>query len=707
MCRLFFSFLILFATTLVHAREQILLEQLLNEKLNSPQQSISNSRLSIYKYSLSQAEADDDWKLFGSVGAARNSEVATEDDDRKYTGVGGTIGLSYPLFGTLETKENQVKRASSLIDIESHNYAKITYDNERAITINYINYWSSILKEIATNQFLTHEQQVLNKLKQRVDKGLLYRSDFHEFSSAFFLAKKHQKSHLLERKKSLNNIETLTGLIIGEFTPVKPEINNICHDPLTISTTIQQTNHELKQLEKEIKSILSQLENSRWSGVESDFSVKQSIGYETNPDGDTSSLSAAINVKMPLDIGKYNHSSRQILKYRLIEKRAEYDLRLNELEQLAFNQYQNMQTKKANLDFQLSRLRGTEDSTKRETLRFNMIDGDVVEKVVQAHIKQYVQLIDYIEALHQYLASRALANKELTKNCTITGNNNYEIPFSSLDIKKHQLNKSKKHNAKANKIINRESTSLYVWKSEDLFPKSQEDLSHLKLLNNQGINRLIVSLNALQIKKHTTNKLALVNFIDSAQSNNIQIELLLGEPTWIYPADRHKLLDILKLLDDLPFKGLHLDLELDQLDESKLTRDQQMVELVSTIKAVTRSTNLPVTLITHPRYSASSDDFCLFCELEKTSIHEISLMIYLNNYKSVAKKAEKIIKQYPGIKFSIAQSIEPEIDSANTYNHLNINQLSIEMAKLRSMLLQPNFNGIVIQSWSDFKELLP
>ncbi len=695
------------ASNCTQAIERISLEQLLAEKITSPQQSISNTRLKIHNETLSQAQAEDDWEAFGSIGVAQNSELVTENEDREYSNIGGTIGLRYPLFGSMEAKENQVKRATSSIGIESYNLTKITYDDDRAITINYINYWSALLKTLATNQFLTKKNDTTEKLKQRVEKGLLYRSDYYEFQSAFALADRNLSVHKLEKQRSLNNIETITGYEVGDFIPVKPSINAICYDSQNISYIIQQNNLELKQLAKEIELIKSILENSTWSGIESDFSIKHSIGYETNPNGDTSSFAASINVRMPLDIGQYNHSNKQILKFKLVEKRAEYDLRQNELKQLAFNQYQNMLTKRANLEFQFNRLNGTEDSKKREEMRFKMIDGDVIEKVVQSNIKHYVQTIDYIEALRQYLISQALANMELTINCHARNYKaTYDAPYSTYEIENSFKNTAVKDKKKTNNIVNRETNSLYVWKSEQLFKQIKNNPSYFKVLNNHGVNRLIVSLDASQIMDFSNTPAPLLKFIKTAEKHDIHIELLLGEPTWIYPENRYKLVTIIESLSDVPFRGIHLDIELDQLDESTISVHEQQIELLNTIKLVTRKTDLPITLITHPRYSVATDDFCLFCELEKTSIFEISLMIYRNNYQAVTAAASKIIDEYPGIKFSISQSIETGISSDNSYNHLDYNELSTEMTKLRSTLLQSNFNGIVIQSWNEFKELL-
>ena len=265
------------------------LSEILNGYFTSPMLKVSKTRMETNFNRLKQAQADDDWELFGTVGLSQNSEVATANDDREYTDLAGTIGLRYPLLGSMETKENAVLIAKSAIDIEGYNALQIKDNDRRSIIASYINYWAAYLKESITNTFLLDEKEIILKLKQRNTKGLLYKSDYYEFKSAFSLAKRNLIRHVEDKNNALADLVLFTSLEHKHFTPRNPVIKRTCITEEDV-TNITQESYELKKIKAEIDTIRNILENSSWNGVKSDFSIKQAIGYETNPNGDNSSI---------------------------------------------------------------------------------------------------------------------------------------------------------------------------------------------------------------------------------------------------------------------------------------------------------------------------------------------------------------------------------------------------------------------------------
>lgn len=422
----------------VNAAEIISLNTMYKNYHGSLRHDISKAKLLQNKYRLQQAHANDDWEIFGSIGASRNSEVLTSSSDRKYNATGGTIGLRYPLFGTMEAKENNVYLAEGTYAIEKQNSLEIIDEDLYQITSSYINYWIALHKKYATKNFLASEYEIKTQLLQRKSKGLLYESDYLELLSAFSLARRNMIKSQQNIELALRNFSIFMN---GKVTPFVPTPAYFDNAPITAKEKdhIVMQDKTLKILDIEKNTLNKIIKNSDWSGIESDFSIAQSIGYETNPDGDTNSLSAAINLRMPFGIASHKHSQKKILKYQLQEKEAEYSLRKSEIIRQINNQELDCETKLNTVDLQKIRLEGTSSTKYRQQLRVKMVDGDVIEQSVQADIRHYVQYLDYLDALNNYLQAKATYNKLISKpyigkNISTTMSKYYNLLPSSNEL---------------------------------------------------------------------------------------------------------------------------------------------------------------------------------------------------------------------------------------------------------------------------------
>jgi len=77
------------------------------------------------------------------------------------------------------------------------------------------------------------------------------------------------------------------------------------------------------------------------------------------------------------------------------------------------------------------------------------------------------------------------------------------------------------------------------------------------------------------------------------------VELLLGEPTWVLPQQRAKLLALIDGLRNLPFDALHLDLERGQLEKQQQSSWSEY--LLQTLRAVRSRSPWPIALTTNYR----------------------------------------------------------------------------------------------------------
>jgi len=170
-----------------------------------------------------------------------------------------------------------------------------------------------------------------------------------------------------------------------------------------------------------------------------------------------------------------------------------------------------------------------------------------------------------------------------------------EIPWL-IGIKLPQTQQPKKENLQLIRYS-------YVWDSKFLGKFSEEN-KFLQNTVNLGLKGIYISLNRKQIKEFLfkrSGREKLANFIKRAKSKGLEVQLLLGEPTWIYPENRENLLKIISYINKFnrenPFKefsGIHLDIEPHSLPEWKEKKEQLSKFYLETLRDVKLSTLIPV-----------------------------------------------------------------------------------------------------------------
>ena len=82
-------------------------------------------------------------------------------------------------------------------------------------------------------------------------------------------------------------------------------------------------------------------------------------------------------------------------------------------------------------------------------------------------------------------------------------------------------------------------------------------------------------------------------------------------------------------------------------------------------------------------------------------------MIYVSDPERAADIAGPILKDLPGVEFSVAQSLEPVLSAAESHAGQSCPQLEERLARLRGLLPEANFRGIVLQSWKEYEGQCP
>ncbi len=656
-------------------------------------------------------------EVFGGVsGGFQKSPFAREPFGHFFDPL-ARIGLRYPLLGSAERQQRAIEDAATQVRIET-----IRLDWSRRLAAlfleeNYAAYWSAQKILSLTDAYLhLRSEGVENLLRKRQEAGLLFKSDYFEFLSAFERAQRTQVEFFNNSNQALMRLAHLTNSTVPPFTPVKPSLGKIAS---TVSNEVDQL--DLRILQTQIDNLQNIRDTQNWQGIESDVSVTgfggPAIPHPSPPDGMQWGYGGAVgfNFRMPLEIVSYRKNEQSRLNSQLISLRADYTRRDQELQHDFHALLSSFQQLDQQINFQRTRLEAAQELMRERYLRLQVLDGDVIEQYLQALNAYYRIAVENIEAESEHWKLH-IRLRQFILLPNIPAEDNYpETDITSLTGPLHQarqfLIRGDKTTAKQRTEhvtpVNIQSISgplaAYVWNSEQLM--TQTGLWEEK--ETPSFNRFLVSLDAQQISQVAENPKRLQNFLHDARRHKKKIELLLGDPNWILPKYRDNLLQIIRKLAGVNFDGLHLDIEPDQL-ESELTGRARLEEFVETIRQVAAISPWTVGISIHPRYLTKESSFglCILCELSEIEVKEIAVMYYSMNIQGIVTTLKSAMQQHPTLVFSLAQSLEKELGPENSYAQKPQRNFIHAMQQLQDQLQNANFGGLIIQSWLDWENYL-
>ncbi|MEN4054052.1 MULTISPECIES: hypothetical protein [Sulfurimonas] len=192
----------------------------------------------------------------------------------------------------------------------------------------------------------------------------------------------------------------------------------------------------------------------------------------------------------------------------------------------------------------------------------------------------------------------------------------------------------------------------YSWEGFCNYKKAQTSFFS-KLTPTKRIFLSFSAQEILQLKNNAYERALLKDFFHDAKQNDIQIELLLGDESYIYPQNHEKLLALIDFFQNFPFKGVQLDIEPSALpkEQHPLWRD----EIINLVHKVKQHTPLALGLSINHKIASHS----LLQELHTAGLNEAVIMYYSINQKKVVQKLKNLLENNQKLHFSLALSIEP------------------------------------------------
>jgi len=658
-------------------------------------------------------------KMFGSAGLGHYKEAVTERRMRDYDRVRFSLGLHYPLLGTLARERINVLKAEART-WESRQQIKLArLKSLEALRSQYILLWGSQEQVKLCRSFLTDAPQVDRILLERKNKGLLLNADREEFLSAFALVRRNLANLKATEERALANINLLTNGYSGTFSAGIPHLPVPCIDRAVLRSTVLEQHPRIIRLRGLIEEQIGVINLARHSDIKAKISMlgHSDIDYPSAQDG--YGLRLQFTMDLPWEFSRAGKAEAGVEQAHLRKLQRQLDMISGQLLADVDNALQRYEAAFENKGFATRRLKAALEAVRERVLRRSSLAGDTFEQLQRSRYQYYQAAMDYVDAevsqLHataRLLVYNEDENRDNGKKVRIDSviNGNFLKPLNQLQLPQPDADvPSLKENAKRKPKAIHRGIGVYVWNTKKLFALEKSNDAFWQGVRKNKIIKMLLSFNRLQLDKLMLppGEKELRRFIRRANDEGVSIGLLLGEPTWILPEHRRNLLNIVDRFQGMGFSVIHLDLEPNQLAHMQLSDTYLLAHLLRTVQAVSRLSRLPVEIDLHPRYlnlRGETGDFCLGCGLQNLDGVSVTLMIYVNNPKRVAALAQPLLEKFPEIPFSIAQSVEPQLGNDESYAGISRVQLQKKLTALQK-ILGNRVRNIYIQSWQDYMDM--
>lgn len=640
---------------------------------------------------------------------------------------GGAITFQVPLTGARFENRAQIDR----LKLEIQDVSLLRKIAEAAvlagIRTNYYRYWNADRKLEHTTLFLQSQRQVDAVLKLRTQRGYVLESDRLEFMTAYDFGKRNLVQFQQEKEIALRALNFLCGDSTAHFEPVAPKFPGI--PPSMPNLQAEATSR-----------IATPLENPGNTGlllrtVESSVGISGSMHkyFDATIAGD---YHAFVALDIPLNAGA-RLRSRQQEAFAARLRRHQQNLQLSaEANGKIADLYNSYQIARSSYQLGENRVHSSREKIRISFLRAGFAEGDMIEKLVQAHRECYMATIEMLDAQERLYACAG----ELHARLAVAGykdlppNGDFPLPqpcisgpvlrlsiLDSINTLPAKGRSQKRFQAMIAENIEcgQDNSSLagtagslnaLVWDFDKL---SVQDSSLWSTLSGLGIDRIAISFSSgvfdsLRTDKSTADRVSKI--LAKATKNGIRTELLLGEARWMLPQYRQHLLSTLSAMEGLGFFGLCFDLEPNQLD-STLDEEKKLLLLYETLKETKAVIHKPFGVLLHPRYVDMPAGGMTFGEsLREIAPAYIGLMIYSAKTETILQRTRDAIEKHPQLTFRTVISVEPPPILSPEESFYGAGKSNFQKAvhsMLDGMKDYPTFTGIAVQSWEYLKEMKP
>lgn len=646
-------------------------------------------------------------RAFTSVSAGHYRELNSANLIDDYYARNATIGISYPLLGSLKRQLDVLKQAQ--LDAQRSQLAIALRRAEQRLVMRttYADWWRYQQEASLCNTIEQAAKQRIEQLGNRRAAGWMRGSEASDAIQQW-AALRTRCSLASSRQSELRSLlEMLAQLTLpSDATAVAPALHT---QSASLAAWKQQIDGHPAIQEREAELTQAQEKKSPpwYASIESSISLGYSAEDRSGVSRYGNNIIAALNFSMPFDIGSHASAARGEAAHRLRAARdqlhAERRRLILEISTLLRTQQQNHET----WITQGSVVKNAQQRLREQVARQELDTDQAVILIQNAQLNLFKAQFDLISTWHQLWVDQSALRLFIDDNPEATwllGTKTIDWQPQNTDSTKARANTRKNGNTKSSAAAPPAWTmGAYVWNSEPLLKATTRD-TELNNLIKAGFRRIYIGLSAAQINEIDALKHEVRALLDSANKRNIHVALLLGEPLWILPEHRSTLTALLEKLSDLPFAGLHLDLEVEQLGWP--VPAARLTAWLNTLDQAKKISPWPLEISSHHRWFSTqfTQAVCVPCQLPEVGVQSVSLMIYTRSTQRSTSLTNEIAKRWPQLHFRLAQSIETELGTDESWFSASPSQIEHALSEWRTALAQRTIGGIDWQSWEYFQK---
>jgi len=655
---------------------------------------------------------------FGSVGYAHNHDIIDPLHSWTYNqGVAGG-GLSVPVLGSrLQLEDSLSEQQVQLLQLDARRELQRRELLAR-LRKAYGDYWQGQRLELLARNYLQDEATLERVVALRTRAGLLLDADRLELLSGFSLARRDEAAGGADREVALGLMRELTAQDLDGGIAVRPLVPAACVRNLDASDDWADSDPELAGLRKVVSLRETSPRDSALYPVQS--SVQ--LGYQTREDMPTGqhggSTVLSWSFQVPVEYGSQRRLLARAAAAQLSRARLEYEIRRQDLQQQRRELIVRAAVLEQTAQFAATRLAAADAAVEERNLRAVKLEGDVAEQLQRARMQHYGAAKALVEADRAMVYWYADWARFETTPCQPAPGKAGPQLYSSDDVTAARAATTARAaslrtaaqapnpgfvQAAAAVAANR---ALYLWRSAEWLNFAGTALGERKFaeMHSAGIARLLISLDAEQVRRAIAEPSPLVRAVRSTHEHGLRVELLLGDPGWIRPEQRGRLLAIIDGLKSVPFDGLHLDLEPEQIDPSADKLPALLGLLEQTLAAASAASPWPLALSIHPRDLEVPVGESSFAQVLLRLRVSPTIMVYVANPERAVAIAEPLLGHYPQLSFSVALSLEKSLGPQESLWSYPEDERRRRIARVETRLAASNFSGLTLQledGWGD------
>lgn len=638
-----------------------------------------------------QREAEAGWQWFAAAGAGSYRELVTDTLSDDYYGRDLTLGLRHPLLGSLR-RQQQAIEAVELEQQRQHARTALQHAELRlALRSAYADWWRAQQEQQWCVALEPAAQSALTQIQQRLHAGWLLASEARSMQGPWQALQRRCTQAELMREETRDALADFTGKPLTERDQALAEPLASTIQPLTVWRQALTEHPRLRERKDELQHAERNLQSPWYAGVDSSFNVAQSYEYRSGADQSGDGLVASISVSTPFDLFGYGRDQAVEAQARHQGAQARLQIEREQLLQGLGQALRAQREAQEQLAAARERLAVARQAYDEQRLRRNTELDRGLQNELTAAVELQAASLALIGAWHgAWLREAAL--RLFVEDDARLGN---------LFGRARQLWGQPDSVAAVAAPVTAWRQGVYLWDSYRLLQADTRS-AELKALRKAGMQRIYLGLTARQVADMTGLRRDLQRSLDDAHKQGLEVALLLGDPAWIEPGGRQGLLTLIKRLKGLPFDALHLDLEVEQLGWP--VPNDRLQDWLNTLTAVSQLNTWPLEISSHHRWFAQPQPGqpCVPCAIPQSDVRQVSLMIYTRNPTRSAELAREIARRWPALGFRLAQSVEPQLTSEESWSGATPSVLQQQVQRWRVSLEPAGVTGIDWQDWTHY-----